>query len=425
MNNKLINIAKSVYDIKNKIAFYPTIFAIGGCILSMLTLYLESLGISNEISDFFSPFEIKDLDTARSILTTFIAGLTSIMVFSFSMVMILLNQASTNFSPRLLPGLISDRKHQFVLGTYIAVIIYCIFILVFLKKSNWNETVPSFSVLFSIVLMIICLGAFIYFIHSISEGIQIDNIMFKVYEKAENKLNKAIALENTNTNHFPNTENWKTYFCKTTGYANEILENTIMKIAVSKNCKIHVLVKPGTYYKEGQPLFKVEKELESNFIDKIYHGIRFNISQQIEGNSLVAFKQLTEIGTKAMSPGINDPGTAISAIDYLSNLFELQIKKNEFDLIYHKSVPVVLVQTLSFKDILSNTFLALRTYCKHDVSVLKKIIAVLNYLLKITRDESIIKAIYIEKQKTFEDIEKNINNSKDLEYLKYLLNIEK
>ncbi|WP_458628715.1 DUF2254 family protein [Winogradskyella sp. PC D3.3] len=48
----------------------------------------------------------------RSLLTTFISGLISILVISFSLVMILLNQASSNFSPRLLPGLISNRRHQ-------------------------------------------------------------------------------------------------------------------------------------------------------------------------------------------------------------------------------------------------------------------------------------------------------------------------
>ena len=92
-------------------------------------IYLEQKDISAHIMEIAPALVIDDTDTAKTILSTLIGGLISLTVFSFSMVMVLLNQASSNFSPRVLPGIVSDQKHQIVLGLYIGTILYNIFIL--------------------------------------------------------------------------------------------------------------------------------------------------------------------------------------------------------------------------------------------------------------------------------------------------------
>ena len=103
-------------NLTGKIGFYPSLFAFGGLCLGFIMLYAESQGISKFLIENAPKLVINDADTARTLLSTFIGGIISLMVFSFSMVMILLNQASNNYSPRILPGLISNKRHQYVLG---------------------------------------------------------------------------------------------------------------------------------------------------------------------------------------------------------------------------------------------------------------------------------------------------------------------
>ena len=107
------------HSIKSKIAFYPSVFALSGLLFAFLMMYLENRGIADYLSDNMPILVVSNGDTAHVILSACITGLISMMVFSFSMVMVLLNQASTNYSPRLLPGLISDYKHQMILGIYL------------------------------------------------------------------------------------------------------------------------------------------------------------------------------------------------------------------------------------------------------------------------------------------------------------------
>ena len=122
--------------LESKIAFYPTLLAFLGFNLAFFMLYLEGKGISDNLIEVMPQLIVEKGDTALTIMSACIGGLISMMVFSFSMVMLLLSQASNNYSPRLLPGLISDKRHQLILGVYLATILYNIFILFAIESNN-------------------------------------------------------------------------------------------------------------------------------------------------------------------------------------------------------------------------------------------------------------------------------------------------
>lgn len=415
MKDKFINFFNKIYNLKNKIAFFPSIIALAGCIFAYIMMYLENEGISKYILEFFPELVISNTETARTILTTFIAGLISIMVFSFSMVMILLNQASSNFSPRLLPGLISNRRHQIVLGIYLFTIIYCIFILVFIEPTGDKYQLPGFSVLLSILFMLNSLAAFIYFIHSISQEIQIDNILFRIYDSAEKKLTKLIDIEKNSLKELPNTKNWIEYKVKTTGYFQIVSLKTLAKIAKENNFKIEIIATKGSFCDEDDILFKTEIEIEEDIENRIYNNFHFSKSELIDDNYLLAFKQITEVAVKSMSPGINDPGTAINAIDYLSQLLILRIQKIDVHAIKDNNEILLIVHTLEFEKLIYNIMVSLRTYCSHDFIIVIKLLSVLKRLSKKTTNKSYKKVINFEVNNLLTDSKNNINNNTDLE----------
>ncbi|MBO6881059.1 DUF2254 family protein, partial [Winogradskyella sp.] len=153
MKNFLNYTIKYFYKLESKIAFYPTVLSLIGTIFAFVMIYAESLGVSDYLIEEAPLLVVNDTETARNLLTTFVAGLISIMVFSFSMVMILLSQASSNFSPRVLPGLISNRRHQVILGIYNSSLLYCIFTLVSIEPDGDKYQLPGFSVLLAIFFM--------------------------------------------------------------------------------------------------------------------------------------------------------------------------------------------------------------------------------------------------------------------------------
>ncbi|MBP0902673.1 DUF2254 domain-containing protein [Mariniflexile gromovii] len=420
MKDKLLFFFRKLYRLTDKIAFYPTLLGLLGFVFTYVMIYLEEKGISKYLLEIFPALVINNTETARSLLTTFIGGLISIMVFSFSMVMILLNQASSNFSPRLLPGLISNRKHQLILGLYIAGILYCTFILVYIEPNGDKYQLPGFAVLFAILFMVNCLAAFIYFIHSISQEIQINNIMDKIFNVSKKRMLYLIDNEKYNEGDFPETKTWKAYKSKKAGYLQNVSAENIAEIAKEHDVKIDVVVIKGLFVSEENTLFKYEKELETDVIDRIVEHFDFSKSEFVDDNYVLAFKQITEVAVKAMSPGINDPGTALNAIDYLSQLFALRIQKKDKSLNYIDEVAYVSIATINFKALIFQVMAELRTYCKHDVVIVEKLLKMLLHLKSIVKkenekyrdilDEEIANLIF--------DAEEAITNKRDIDYIK-------
>lgn len=423
MKDKLLFLLRKLYRLTENIAFYPTLLAVLGFIFTYIMIFLEEKGISKYLLDTVPALVINNTATARILLTTFIGGLVSIMVFSFSMVMILLNQASSNFSPRLLPGLISNRRHQIILGLYIATILYCIFILVYIEPNGDKYQLPGFSVLFAILFMVNCLAAFIYFIHSISQEIQINNIMDKIFNISKRRMLYLIDNEKYSDDDFPDTENWHQYKSEKSGYLQNVSLGNIAKIAKDRETKIDIVVIKGLFISEHNTLFKSEKELDNETIKKITEHFDFSKSELIADNYVLAFKQITEVAIKAMSPGINDPGTALNAIDYLSQLFSLRIKKNDKSQAYIDDIAYVSVATISFKVLIFQVMAELRTYCKHDVIIVEKLLIMLFHLKSIIKDDNknYLEIVEVEIESLLVDAERAITNTRDIEYIKSII----
>lgn len=412
MKEKLLRFLKKIYYLKDKIAFYPTIIAFSGVVFTYIMLVLEVNGISSYIQEYVPVFVINDIDTARTILSTFIGGLISIMVFSFSMVMILLNQASNNFSPRLLPGLISNRRHQIVLGIYLATIIYCVLILILVEPNSKTYQLPGFSVLLSILFILICLGAFIYFIHSISQEIQINVIMSKIARNTKHEIKESLKYDKFNKKDFPNSNDWKTYSANSSGYLQGINTSVLKSICKENDIQIDVTLEKGSYCYENFPMFKLSKEIDEEILKKIYRAFTIFYEEKIEENFNLGFKHLTEIVLKAMSPGINDPGTAIYALDFLSELLTLRIQKEDYNILYddEEEKPLIKIEILDFKDLLHSIMISLKTYCKHDYQIVKKTYNILKNLYKSTDSKERKEIIKKEIELLLEDAENAIES---------------
>ena len=407
MKKLFIRIFDFFNTIESKIAFYPTLFAISGFFVALLMIYLEQHGISRKIMDVLPLLMVEDGDTALTVLSACLGGLISLMVFSFSMVMLLLSQASNNYSPRLLPGLISDRRHQVILGIYLATILYNIFILFSIEPSEDKYTLPGFSVLLGIVFTIVCLVAFIYFIHNISQSIQINNILDAIFEYAEKRLQGLIDSEKGQFKKFPNTDNWYEYKAGRSGYFQNISIKNILRICEDEETKIYITIPKGLFVLKNSIFLKSEKQLDEKVVNSIISNISFARGELVEDNYILAFKQITEIAVKAMSPGINDPGTAINAVDYLTDLFALRMQKNDNGIIIHKENATLRMAVVTFKELMYNVMASLRTYCKHDPVMVEKLLWMMVYLQKQPAAEDNYIAVIKEEMGTLLEQAKN------------------
>lgn len=404
-----------VQQIRNKIAFLPTIISIAGLVLAFLMIYLEQVNISSYLIDVAPGLVIDNTDTAKTILSTLIGGLFSLTVFSFSMVMVLLNQASSNFSPRVLPGIISDEKHQFVLGQYIATILYNIFILISIEPTENSYQTPGFSVLIGIILTVLCLASFIYFIHHISQAIQVGNILIDIHERTRTEIENIIEQEKEKSLDFPNTENWEEYEITSSGYFYGILHDNLLKLCKENNTKVVINLFKGQFILDGTIGLLTEKPIDEKLKENIMNTLLFNNEELMGENYIYGFRQISEIGVKAMSPGINDPGTALNTIDYLTSLFLVLMKKWEYEYVSDSdNVNWSRTKCPNFSEVLYNVMATYRQYCKHDITVMRKLMHMLKTLTYHVINSNQLEDIEIEINELREDAKLNIENKRDL-----------
>ncbi len=423
IRNKFIALYHAIIS---SIAFYPSLIATGLFLLALGLLWLEdSTGLGVQVVYENLPFLIsRDAGTVRVLLSTLIGGVISLTVFSFSMVMIVLNQASSNFSPRLLPGLISDKRNQVVLGMYIGTIIFNLIILINLPSGGQQHAQMGLSILAGIVLGVICLVLFIFFIHNVSTSIQVQNIINRIYLMTRKRLNEQISKERRESAPVEaDFDNWYHIRSDRAGYFEDVDLLRLKQLAADYETDFKVVPYRGKYLLPNNVTVLSRKSLDEDKTANVQKSILFTGLRKPSSNYMYGIQEIVEVGVKAMSPGINDPGTAIMTIDYLSELLALRMQLDALEVYTTDDENhQIELTTISFAELLHQTLSSYRLYCRHDVILMEKLIRMLTYLNRSNTVDPIHHEIIQEQIAVFgEDIREHISNKEDQNRLEQLL----
>lgn len=385
MIKEILKFFQSTYlRILQSIAFYPVLLGIVFLLLAFTGLNVENYEAVQLLKENVPSLFIEDYETARSILSTLIGGVLSLTVFSFTMVMVVLSQASSNFSPRLLPNLVSDRKHQIILGIYIGTLLFSIITLIGLGAYEVDKNSVGLSTMFAALLGVLCIGLFVYFIHSISIAIQIHNIIDRIFKSSDSYYeSKLRESEDCETPENYDSEGFKTIFSPKTGYFRGF-EVSLMKDSLKKmDNEIEVLPYINQHIWEGMPLMRIKNGLEKENLKALQFCVLISTDRHTGEKGISGMIKLMEIAVKAMSPGINDPGTAIEALVKLGQLLKnvIAIPQITVKMIAAEAQISVIENKISTAELMRIVVQPIRTYAKHDATVMYELIAMLKYLL--------------------------------------------
>lgn len=172
--------------VRDSIAFYPVAIAGLFALVAIAVLAIETHPAAKSLRDAL-PAGLSDPDNARELLGTLITSIISLTVFSFSMVMVVLNGAASRLTPRVLPGLISDSRNRVILGIYLGSILYYLMMIAVVNK-NEPDNLPTIGLLLGLLFGLLCLAMFVVFIRSVSQSIQVDWVLSQLYNGALKNL---------------------------------------------------------------------------------------------------------------------------------------------------------------------------------------------------------------------------------------------
>ena len=398
---------KKLYrQILASIAFYPVLISFGFLIFGFIITSVESVEVVNELKEKIPYLIIRDPDVAQTILSTLIGGILSLTVFSFSMVMVVLNQASSNYSPRLLPGLISNKKHQVILGVYIGTLLYSVLILISLGASDISKNSVGLSTMIAAIFGIVCVSLFVYFIDTISKSIQIYNIVDKIFTYSSNLLEEKIETQEESSGE---SQWWRVIRSNKTGYYKGF-DNSLMSDYFEENKNVlEILPYKDQHIWEGMPILRIQQKVPDDELKSLLLCFHFSPDKHENNSYTGGMIKLMEVAVKAMSPGINDPGTAIDAVTKIGPLldksFKIFPKTSEY--LYDDKLKLV-KNNVTPDELMRLIIQPIRQYAKQDSSVMYVLI---NTLLYIKNDSSVLTQGRIAIKRELELVRKDISES--------------
>lgn len=385
LDNTRVWLQGRYYKILNSIAFYPAFMGLMFLLLSYLAILFDFSDAGKQIKSQLPPYtSLKDASTARSIISAIVSGVISLTVFSFSMVMIVLNQAASQLSNRVLNRLIGNRFQQVVLGIYIGTIVFALFLLTSIRDIDSGIYIPALSTYLLILLTIFDIFLFIYFLHYITQSVKYEVIIGRIYKDTREVMERACNLKQPpskpivlNGNHY--------VMANASGIYEGFDTESLLRLADKSDCLFYTLHTPGTFVLQGLPILQVSKPIDPDTQKDAARAVRVNTSESVEENFFYGLRQLSEIGMKALSPGINDPGTAIIALRALFQLLAYRITHFPDNVVRNADQQVrILIEELTFDNIFANTVLPVWDYGKEDRLIQHELIHLLTQLLTVS-----------------------------------------
>lgn len=351
--------------LRSSLWFIPALSISGAIVLAFWLIeaqWIVESGLVRRSPRFFAA----DPRGSEAMLSAIATSMITVAGVVFSITIVALSQASTQYSPRVLRNFMSDRRNQVVLGFFLGVFAYCLVLLRNVSWDNDQHRVPSLAILVAFLLALAAIGFLIFFIHHIASSIQASTMADAITAETIKVIDRLYPADDSDPeppeevkpSRLPDT-GWHPVDADRFGYIQSIETGRLFKIACKRGLVIRLALGVGGFAIKGQPLVYLcgGGPPDKRLVQTIRINYAIDAHRTVEQDPAFGVQQLSDIAVKALSPGINDTTTAVTAVDYLSEIFSvLASRKLEQRRWFQAEVARVISRPANFPDLLDQAF---------------------------------------------------------------------
>jgi uncharacterized membrane protein len=264
---------------------------------------------------------------SRSMLSMIAGSMVTVAGVTFSILVVAVSQASTQYTPRVMRNFMRDRLSQVTLGVLIGVFVYCLIVLRTVRGGD-KEFVPGLAVLLAIVLALLAVALLMYFIHHIASTLEAGRILDSIARETVTSVDRYFpeapidspARSTSASGKGPADVAWTPIPAQRTGYIQHLDVEGLVETAARCDWVIRMDRAVGEFVVEGTPVASLAggaptKDLRS--VNDHYVIATYRTVYQDPGFGI---RQIVDIALKALSPGVNDSTTAVACVDYLTSV---------------------------------------------------------------------------------------------------------
>ena len=356
---------------------------------------------------------------ARTLLGAVASSTIGVAGTVFSITIAALSLAAGQMGPRLLRNFIKDRGNQVTLGIYLGTFSYALMVLRSVRTHSEGEFVPHVSLSVGILLAFVCVATLVFFVNHTAGRINVDTVIELVSRDV------SLALERLGKDEPglapPPDETWhnaEPVSDPRRGYLQQLDDEGLTTWAAERKTAIRLLVRPGDYVFPGAPIALVTPMVEG--VDAAIKDATALGPQRVSSADLeFAMRQLVEVAVRALSPGINDPHTAMSVLERLgAALCELAPRHLPTGVSITDGRVTLVVPRVDYDTLTDTMFHMIRQNAAGSSAVLIRMLEVLTAVVSCERRPERVASLQRHADLVLADAERSIETPADLDDLR-------
>lgn len=311
--------------------FVPGSLAVAHVLLALLLIQVDrAAGSERGVRYGFGG----DAGAARDVLTTIAGSLITVAGLAFSITIVVLTMVSSQFTPRALRSFLADRVNQVVAGAFVGIFAYSLVVLRAVRGDDVTDRfVPGLSVSVAILLGLVALGLLLVFIHHMGQSVQLAHIVARIGGQTLGAIDVLYPERYGREAETPagdSVERWRregepaVVRPARPGYVQILDPEQIVERIGAPGVRLHVVARPGDFVTEADPLVEVwpAEAVSEDDADAVRGSVTLANEREIGQDAAFGLRQLADIALRGLSPGVNDPSTALAALGYVRAALE-------------------------------------------------------------------------------------------------------
>lgn len=262
-------------------------------------------------------------ESARSFLSTISSSMISLTALVFSITVLVLQLASGQFSPRVIRTFLQEPATKIAMAVFVGTFVYALVVLTKVRAAP-DEFVPALAVWFAFLLILASVGVFIRYIDRMANSVRAITVLTRISTETCHGIKRMYPDQvseepepgSARPSHEPDL-----VICHTgaPGVVTAVDADTLFHLASSAGALIALVPRTGDFIPADAPLFRV---WGSGDVEQaaLLRAVAIEEERTPHQDPAFGFRQLVDIAVRALSPGVNDPTTAVQVLDQLHDL---------------------------------------------------------------------------------------------------------
>jgi len=327
-------------------------------------------------------------DGARALATIVSTAMLSFVVLFFSVLLLTVQIASSTLSPRVISRPFRSRSLKASLGLFVFTLIYSMAVVARGTEGNVGQLATAMV----IVLTIISICVFLYVVEHVSKKLRPVSVMSDIASEGARVIKTVYPIV-LGQNWAPESHPDESFLGEPSrviphvgkpGVVQALDVETLFDLAIQAECTIEVVPQVGDSVTRGDPVFRVYGGTAIDSWELLQH-IALERERTLEQDPAFAFRIIVDIASKALSPAINDPTTAVLAIDQIHNLLrEVGVRRLDTGLVHDLTGRLRLVyRTPDWDDFVGLAVTEIRQFGANSTQVVRRMRAMLENLIPL------------------------------------------